>query len=210
MQDRAAATRRAIIEAAARLFDELGYAATSISGVVSATGFTSGAVYFHFRNKEGLARAVVEAYHDSWPTTVARYTALDGSVLTRTVALSLAVARGYREDPIVRAGSRLWFERKAMSSPLPTPFVRWIGVTEQLLTTARDSGELDTDADLKRFSQVLVAGFFGTFSVAEALEAQREMESRVLDLWSAFLPGLGVTDTQAVLAEAAALNAAAT
>lgn len=44
----------AILKQASRLFNSHGYKATSIGHITKATGFTKGAVYRHFKSKEGL------------------------------------------------------------------------------------------------------------------------------------------------------------
>ena len=47
-------TREQILEKSGELFNTQGYKATSISEITDATGFTKGAIYKHFRNKEDL------------------------------------------------------------------------------------------------------------------------------------------------------------
>lgn len=49
-------TRRAIIEKTAVLFNEKGYASTSMADVCAATGVRRGGIYNHFTGKEDLAR----------------------------------------------------------------------------------------------------------------------------------------------------------
>lgn len=49
-------TRRAIIEKTAVLFNEKGYASTSMADVTAATGIQRGGIYNHFASKEELAR----------------------------------------------------------------------------------------------------------------------------------------------------------
>lgn len=75
MQDRARATRRYLLEAAAHLFVEQGYARTSINEISELSGRTSGAVYFHYSSKERLALAVVREQFASWPLLADRYAA---------------------------------------------------------------------------------------------------------------------------------------
>lgn len=50
-------TRRVIIEKTAVLFNEKGYASTSMADVTAATGVQRGGIYNHFAGKEELARA---------------------------------------------------------------------------------------------------------------------------------------------------------
>ncbi len=47
-------TRGAILHHAGSLFNLQGYKATSISNITEATGYTKGAIYRHFKNKEKL------------------------------------------------------------------------------------------------------------------------------------------------------------
>jgi AcrR family transcriptional regulator len=56
---KAAATRAALIELAAELFAEQGYAETSIRDIARQGRLTSGAIYGHFRNKADLLAAAI-------------------------------------------------------------------------------------------------------------------------------------------------------
>jgi len=60
-QDRRQETRSALIRAARALFLEKGYAATGTPEVVEHAGLTRGALYHHFKDKQALFLAVVEA-----------------------------------------------------------------------------------------------------------------------------------------------------
>lgn len=107
MQERAARTRRAIIDAAAELFDGRGMKSTGLLDISRAAGVSKGALYFHFDSKYALAFAV-------WREARARVRALADDHLDRhrpTLAsmagFSSAVTGRLRQDPVVRAGMRL-------------------------------------------------------------------------------------------------------
>jgi len=53
-------TRRLLLNVARDLFTEHGYAGTATEEVVRRAGVTRGALYYHFRDKQDLFRAVVE------------------------------------------------------------------------------------------------------------------------------------------------------
>ncbi len=61
--ERRAATRQALLQAARGLFAEKGYAATGTPEIVAAAGVTRGALYHHFADKLALFAAVVEEEH---------------------------------------------------------------------------------------------------------------------------------------------------
>lgn len=69
-EERREATRRALMEAARRLFAESGYAATGTPEIVTAAGVTRGALYHHFADKLALFEAVVEAEHAEVAATI--------------------------------------------------------------------------------------------------------------------------------------------
>ncbi|MFQ5697217.1 MAG: TetR/AcrR family transcriptional regulator [Myxococcota bacterium] len=54
------ATRQRILEAAAEILRETGYAGLSISGVCARAGISPTSLYWHFGSKAGLMRAVVD------------------------------------------------------------------------------------------------------------------------------------------------------
>jgi len=55
-----AQTREALMESANRLFDVKGFSATSIADIADEAGYTTGALYSNFANKEDLFLAVLE------------------------------------------------------------------------------------------------------------------------------------------------------
>jgi AcrR family transcriptional regulator len=58
--EQAAATRQRLIDAAASLFAQHGYTASSVAAIGEAAGVSRGLVNFHFAAKENLLRAVLE------------------------------------------------------------------------------------------------------------------------------------------------------
>jgi len=184
------ATRLALLESAALLFDEHGYAGTSVSAVARGAGLTSGALYFHFGGKENLALAVVQEHFASWPPIIERVLALPGTALEHVVLLSFEVARAFRDDVMVRAGSRLWTERKGINVAMPPPFVGWIETMAGMLARARLAGDIGAGVEPEPAASVLVCAFFGTHIVSDALDARETIEDRVTQLWLHFLPAL--------------------
>ncbi len=59
-------SRRRIVDAAASLMAERGFAGTSIAAVSKRSGLPSGSIYWHFESKEALLGAVVEEGARRW------------------------------------------------------------------------------------------------------------------------------------------------
>ncbi|MCZ1012406.1 ScbR family autoregulator-binding transcription factor [Streptomyces lydicus] len=190
VQIRAKTTRRSLLEAAATLFDERGYAGTSISDISAHSGRTSGAIYFHYASKEKLALAIVEEHFATWPHLISRHRQPGLPALDKLVGLSFEVARAFRDDIVVRAGARLWSERKAIDTPLPAPFLGWIGAVTQLLEEAAGNGELAADVPPAATAHGIVCAFFGLHTVSDALDGRRHIEEHLDDLWQLLLRGL--------------------
>src|SRR5215469_1276620 len=54
------ATKKRLLEAALRLFNESGTAAVSTNHIAAEAGVSPGNLYYHFRNKEEIIRGLVE------------------------------------------------------------------------------------------------------------------------------------------------------
>ncbi len=63
----------ALVRSAMRCFHERGYAATRVEDIVEGTGYTSGAYYFHFKNKADCFWQVIayrEKLRGDWPSEI--------------------------------------------------------------------------------------------------------------------------------------------
>lgn len=89
--DRRARTRSALLEAAARGLSKYGYANLALERVASEAGYTRGALYHLFANKEDLALAVVKWVEETWNAEVGDLAAGEAD----PVAALMAIARGH-------------------------------------------------------------------------------------------------------------------
>src|SRR5271169_1264641 len=64
--DRSARTRSALLESAARGLSRYGYGNLVLEDVAREAGYTRGALYHQFRDKEALALAVIEWVDETW------------------------------------------------------------------------------------------------------------------------------------------------
>jgi AcrR family transcriptional regulator len=89
--ERRARSRNALLEAAARGLSRHGYGNLVLEQVAREAGYTRGALYHQFKDKEDLARAVIEWVDETWRREV-------GGLVDRQpdpVAALIALARGH-------------------------------------------------------------------------------------------------------------------
>ncbi|RPK93861.1 MULTISPECIES: TetR family transcriptional regulator [Streptomyces] len=137
MQERAARTRQAVLEAAADEFAERGYDGASLQRVVWRAATSIGALTFHFRTKTVLADEVRRVGRARFGRCVEDIAAADPLRELRT--LIGALARLAHEDPFVRAVRRLEADRPEGVAPLAEV---WLPALRGLLARAHRAQRL--------------------------------------------------------------------
>ena len=92
-------SRRKIVEAAAALMAERGFAGTSIAAVSHRSGLPSGSIYWHFESKEALLGAVVEEGARRWFDALPGTDSLPADPAERAAALLEAVVASLEQHP---------------------------------------------------------------------------------------------------------------
>jgi AcrR family transcriptional regulator len=182
-QERAVRTRRAVIEAAAAVFAERGYAATTIAEVLERAGVTKGALYFHFDSKESLARGVIEAQvtSDYW---VPRETKLQ-----EWVDIAMTLAARVPKDVVLLAGIRLSADvqgRAMFGSAWPA----WTGVVRDKVAEAKERGEVLGNVDPRETAEFFVGAWIGMQAVSEAYANWADLSERISGIFSYMLPAI--------------------
>ena len=162
--DRGEETRRRILAEAAEAFADRGYASTSLSDLVSATGLTKGAFYFHFASKEELALEVFRSKHEEWHGKVLSVLEREERAIDRMVAVMRTVTELIEADPSARCVGRLADElsrEPQLASIVNGQFEAWVELSTELLLRAQEEGDVRADLDPAEVSEVAVAGFIG-------------------------------------------------
>lgn len=148
---KAVATRKRLIDAAARMFADRGYENTSVRDLGNELGMTSGAIYTHFRNKADLLAAAVAttiADQVDRPQTPAGSSYLEGAASIfehydrqkMLRALLLGGAAAARGDDAVRDRLRdIQVER----------MTTWMDVASRDQEAGKVTGDVDVDTLVK-------------------------------------------------------------
>ncbi|MDH6118104.1 ScbR family autoregulator-binding transcription factor [Kitasatospora sp. GAS204B] len=183
-QERAVRTRDEILQAAAQVFDEHGYHGASMREIIKRAGVTLGAVYFHFPNKEALARAVMTA---QTPTIMPR---LASQGLQRLVDLTLVWSRQLQIDPVLRAGVRLTGEQTGFGLSEVEPYRVWVEIMQDCLRTAERDGELLAGIDVHETAEFVVSACTGMQMYAQIATGRADLSERTVSMWRLLLPAL--------------------
>ncbi|MFI9155902.1 ScbR family autoregulator-binding transcription factor [Streptomyces sp. NPDC053367] len=192
-QDRAIRTRQSILVAAARVFEERGYQAATISEILAAAGVTKGALYFHFQSKEDLAEGVLAEQDQQLavPSRACKVQELADVVLLHAYRL--------QTDPMVRAGVRLALDQRAQGLDRSGPFLRWREIGTDLLMRAQVQGELLPHVDPAETAGIVVGSFAGIQAMSQALTDYQDLTLRVSELLRHLLPSITMSSVLTAL-----------
>ncbi|MFD7920694.1 ScbR family autoregulator-binding transcription factor [Streptomyces sp. NPDC059740] len=188
-QERAIRTRATLIRAAAEVFAESGFAGASVSNIARRAGLTLGAMYFHFQNKEELAREIVL----SQPATVVP--PLESRGLQHAVDITLTWAYGMLDNPVLLAGARLVTDQEQFVSPRDNSHAQWTEIITQDFLEARRLRELRSGAEVAPMARLIVNACTGAQMHASLESGRRDLPQRVEETWRCVLPSLAVPST---------------
>lgn len=115
--ERRARSRTALLESAARGLSRYGYGNLVLEDVAREAGYTRGALYHQFRDKEDLALAVIEWVNENWAHEVGRPAAQQPDPVSGLLALARGHAVFCRRD-IARVVMALRLEFAGQDHPV--------------------------------------------------------------------------------------------
>jgi TetR/AcrR family transcriptional regulator len=149
------ATRQALLEAGRDIFARLGLHGARVDAIATAAGVNKQLIYYHFGDKEGLYKAVLEA---TYAEIRARERALDLAALTPVAAMETLV--GFTFDYLVENPSFVallsdenthraeHLKRSPVLDDLRSPFV---GFIDETLRRGREAGVFRGGVDPTQF-----------------------------------------------------------
>jgi AcrR family transcriptional regulator len=180
------ATRAFILQAAAEIFAERGYADATLAELIARSGLTKGAFYFHFASKEQLAFAVLEEKQQRWLDLIGSRVLDKPRAIDQLRALGPALIRLHREDPSAYSAPRLSRELGRMpehSGSVRAQMRGWIELVAGIIGRAQQEGSLAAELDATALATILVAATDGLKDLSDILDppsrAQRGFERRI-------------------------------
>lgn len=161
-----------ILRKASRVFNEYGYAGTSMAQLLKATGLEKGGLYNHFASKEDLA---VEAFDYSVHRVNERFSGLLASETTARGRLLAIITgfEGYYENPPVPGGCPI--TNTAIEADNANPRLRararaamndFLGAITAIIKGGIKRGELRASIDPQEAATVMLTSFEGALMLS--------------------------------------------
>lgn len=171
-QQRSIDTREALLAGAARVFARVTYAEARYRDVADESGVSEGALYFHFRSKSDLARAVLNAQQERMTGVLARTEVEAGTGLSILLRLMVRLGDLIAQDEIVQAGIRLAGQPSSeVHTEASEPYVEWIRIARSLMERGVADGSIRADVDVDLYAELFNTVFVGS-QVLSGLEDQ--------------------------------------
>jgi AcrR family transcriptional regulator len=158
--DRSARTRSALLESAARGLSRYGYGNLILERVASDAGYTRGALYHQFKDKEDLALAVIDWVDETWRREVGRLVEQEPDPVAALIALSRGHAVYCRRD-VARVEIALRLEFSGQDHPVGHRLERVFETLLKRCTSLINAGRRAGDIPKGPPARVLALAFIG-------------------------------------------------
>lgn len=166
-------TKEKILQQAAELFNQQGYAGSSISDIMRVTGLQKGGIYNHFKSKDDLALqafefAIAQLRQHSLAAIRSKHHAID-----RLQAI-MGVFRSYVDNPPIKGGCPLL--NTAIESDDAHPVLRlhcqqamtsWRKLFYRIIQKGIEKGEIRPTVDADEVATILIATLEGAVMISK-------------------------------------------
>ncbi|KAA0959848.1 TetR/AcrR family transcriptional regulator [Microbacterium sp. ANT_H45B] len=179
-QQRSIDTREAILSGAARVFARVTYAESRYRDVALESGASEGALYFHFRSKADLARAVLAEQQERMTAVLVETEAEPGTGLDILLRLMVNLGNLIARDEIVQAGIRLAGQPSTeVTAEVSEPYVEWVRIARALIARGVEDQSIRSDADVAVYAEFFNTVFVGSQVLSGLEDHWASLPSRI-------------------------------
>ncbi|MBT2503672.1 TetR/AcrR family transcriptional regulator [Curtobacterium sp. ISL-83] len=179
--------RDAILAAAAREFERVGFASATIAAIARGAGISQGSLHFHFRTKVAIALGVIDEQN---VRTFRVVNLADSSPTAALIAATGHFGDLLLTDPVVRAGIRLSLEHGEFAGTTSASYDRWIAGIVDVFRLALASGELRTDLTAEQLGATVVPYFTGVQLVSDVRTGRQDLYAALTTMWHVLLTAI--------------------
>jgi TetR/AcrR family transcriptional regulator, transcriptional repressor for nem operon len=166
-------TREKILKKSGLLFNTQGYKSTSISDITTATGFTKGAIYRHFKSKEELEKETL-FYLSSVMFEKLRGSIKDAPTASEKLKTIFRFFESYITTPPIKGGCPLMnvaIEADDAHPTLRKGAVRILDILRDSLITVLANGirhgQIKADIDKEYYATIVIASLEGAIMMSK-------------------------------------------
>jgi len=163
--DRSARTREALLESAAKGLSRYGYGNLILERVATEAGYTRGALYHQFKDKEDLALAVIDWVDETWRQEVGRLVEQAPDPVVALIVLARGHAVFCRRD-VARVAMALRLEFSGQDHPVGRHLERvsesLVERCAQLISAGRRAGTIPPGPPARTVALGLIGALEGT------------------------------------------------
>jgi AcrR family transcriptional regulator len=163
--ERSARSRSALLESAARALSRYGYGNVILERVASEAGYTRGALYHQFKDKEELALAVIEWVNENWMREVGVPAKQEPDPVAELIALARGHAVFCRRD-IARVAMALRVEFSGQDHPVGREIERISEAGVKRVARLIDAGRRDGSIPPGPPARAVALAFWGALEGA--------------------------------------------
>lgn len=187
-------TKEHIVAEAAPIFNRSGFAGTSLSELMAATGLQKGGIYRHFKSKEELAAAAFDhAWRRAWN---ARWSGIDETApaISRLRQFVANFVDNRAElvpggCPVLNTAVDSDDGNLALRNRARKALARWIKRIEDTVSAGIADGDIRSDVDPRLAATLLVATLEGALMISRLQRSNLALE-QVREYLISFLEGL--------------------
>ena len=178
-------TRRLIVERAAPVFNQRGYAGASMSELVAATGLEKGGIYNHFGSKEALALESFDYAVSLMADLFAEARASTDNAADQLVAMIRAFGDSM-DHPVLPGGCPLMNTaidcddtQPALAQHARQALTDWHRLIGSMVKAGKQQGELDPDTDPYVLASVITSTLEGALALSRLFDDPEHLRRAV-------------------------------
>jgi TetR/AcrR family acrAB operon transcriptional repressor len=196
-KEEAAETRKALLDAALKVFSKQGYAATKLEDIAQQAGVTRGAIYWHFGSKVELYNVLVIETWKHIDEMIDRAVEEGGPPIEIIRRIMVGWIESFETNPQLRAVAELtWFKTENVPELEEAYRLKMEGVREGVAATVEglqegiESGEIRADIDPWDIARAIIAFQNGVVLIWLLDPAAFSLKERAPFLADIFIQGI--------------------
>ena len=158
----------------------MAYSEARLKDIAEVGQISQGSIYFHFGNKDDVARAVLNAQTERMKLVMDEATSGEVTGLDKLLSLFVSISELISEDVLVQGGIQLAVQAETgLTTESSAPYREWIARAEALINEGIGDGSVHPIADSRTTAEALTQLCIGTQAVSRLEDEWRSLPDRM-------------------------------